>query len=140
VTADLSKIIEADLILTGASAQKGFLNYSLFKNNAVVVDIAVPANITPKQLEELRIFKPNVTYILGGIAKMPQGQHLDARFFPLPLGESYACLAETISLGFDAKVKHLNIGQLDKQMVINVERIAKDVGFSLASFKTKNSI
>lgn len=140
VTSDLSKIIQADLVLTGASAQKGFLDYTYFKNRAVVVDIAVPANITTEQLEELKIFKPEVTYILGGIAKMPLEQHLNARFFPLPLGESFACLAETISLGFYPHEKHLNIGQLDKQMVLEVEKLAKNTGFSLASFKIKNSI
>ena len=71
--------------------------------------IAVPANNTSGQLEELKNFKPEVTYILRRIAKMHVGQHL-------------------------------NIGQLDKQMVLEVEKLAKNTGFSLASFKIKNSI
>lgn len=139
-SADLTKIVEADIVLSGTSSSSGFLTLDLFKKNAVIVDIAVPATIKKELLEKIDSERPDVTYHLGGIAQFPQDQSLDLYLFPLGKGESFACMAETFSIGFSGEKNFLNIGDLNKKTVQDVDKLAKKAGFSLGKTKTKSSL
>ncbi len=140
MTTELDSLLDADLILSGASSQKGFLNSNLFKKNAVIVDVAVPANISPEELAKLQNSRPDLTYVLGGKVKLPSQQKLTSALFPLPAGESFACMAETFALGFYPELRLMNIGNLHKEQVLQTEKLIKDLGFEMGSFKTKNSL
>lgn len=139
-TNDVSMIRESDIVLCGASASSGFLTLDLFKPNAVIVDVAVPPSIKADMLDKLHNERPDLTYHLGGVARIPRNQTLDFFIFPLGENECYACMAETFSLGFSGKKNFLNIGDLNKDIVIEVQNIAKDVGFVLGSYKSKSSL
>jgi acetylornithine/succinyldiaminopimelate/putrescine aminotransferase/predicted amino acid dehydrogenase len=141
LTADLSQIKNAQVVLTGASSHKGFLTHKDFAQDAVVVDIAVPANITPEELIELKRERPDLTYLMGGIAQFPLEQSLNADFFPLRTGESFACMAETFALGLTSSDKQfLHIGPLNKKMVLQAQTMANKAGFKLGRFKSKASL
>ncbi len=137
---DVSKISESDIVLCGASAANGFLSIEMFKENAIVVDIAVPASINQNMLNKLRKERPDITYHLGGTAQIPKDQSVECLAFPLEKNECYACMAETFSLGFSGKKNFLNIGDLNKKIVLEVQDIALRVGFNLGSYKEKNSL
>lgn len=139
-SSDVTTINQADIVLCGASASNGFLNLDLFKQNAVVVDVAVPPSIKPEMLAKLEAERPDLTYHLGGVAQIPLGQSIDLFIFPLGQNECYACMAETFSLGFSKRKNFLNIGDLNKDIVLEVQDIAKDVGFVLGSYKQKSSL
>lgn len=139
-TSDVTTIRESDIVLCGASASNGFLTLDLFKENAVVVDVAVPPSIKPELAQELQFARPDLTYHLGGVASIPHGQSLDFFIFPLGENECYACMAETFSLGFSGRKNFLNIGDLNKDIVLEVQNIANDVGFVLGSYKNKSSL
>jgi acetylornithine/succinyldiaminopimelate/putrescine aminotransferase/predicted amino acid dehydrogenase len=140
VTSDLNSIKEADIVMSGASASTGFLTLDLFKHNAVIVDVAVPPSIKPDLLASLEKERSDLTYHLGGVASLPQDQSINFFVFPLGHNESYACMAETFSIGFSDKKNFLNIGDLDKQIVQEVESIAANVGFTLGRSKDKSSL
>ena len=140
ITNDLNEIKEADIILSGTSASTGFLSLDLFKQNAVIVDVAVPPSIKPDLLASLEKERSDLTYHLGGVASIPQNQSIDLFVFPLETNESYACMAETFSIGFSGKKNFLNIGDLDKAIVKEVESIADQVGFTLGRAKDKSSL
>jgi len=131
-TSNIEKIKQADLVLCGASSSKSFLDVSLFKENAIVVDIAVPPSVKGT--------RPDLTYHMGGVAKIPNKMSID--FFILPLGEneSYACMAETFAIGFSGEKDLLHIGDLNNDVVKKVEVLAKKAGFELGNYKTKSSL
>jgi acetylornithine/succinyldiaminopimelate/putrescine aminotransferase/predicted amino acid dehydrogenase len=139
-TSDLTTIAEADVVLSGTSSSAGFLTLDLFKQNAVIVDIAVPPTIKKELLNQIELTRSDLTYHLGGIAQFPRNQSLDCILFPLGKNESYACMAETFSIGFSGKKNFLNIGDLNKDIVLEVEGIAKEAGFILGKNKTSISL
>jgi acetylornithine/succinyldiaminopimelate/putrescine aminotransferase/predicted amino acid dehydrogenase len=133
-------IKESDIVLCGASASNGFLDLDLFKENAVIVDVAVPPSIKPELVAQIETNRPDLTYHLGGVASIPNGDSID--FFILPLGknECYACMAETFSLGFSGKKNVLNIGDLSKAAVVEIQELADKAGFTLGNYKDKSSL
>lgn len=139
-SSDLSLIKSADIVLSGTSASTGFLTLDLFKENSVVVDIAVPATIKKDLLDQLRVTRPDVTYHLGGVAHTPQDQNIGFYIFPLGEKESFACMAETFSIGFSQKKNFLNIGDLNKGIVLEVEALANKAGFTLGKNKVNHSL
>ena len=139
-SSDINLIKEADVVLSGTSSSSGFLTLDLFKKNSVIVDIAVPATIKKELLEEITTTRPDVTYHLGGIAEFPQEQSLCFPLFPLGKKESFACMAETFSIGFSGKSNFLNIGDLNKAIVQQVEGLAAEAGFKLGNTKTSSSL
>jgi acetylornithine/succinyldiaminopimelate/putrescine aminotransferase/predicted amino acid dehydrogenase len=139
-TSNLMNISNADVVLSGTSSSTGFLTLDLFKKDAVIVDIAVPPTIKKELLDQIELTRPDLTYHLGGIAQFPKNQSLDLFLFPLGKNESYACMAETFSIGFSGKKNFLNVGDLNKDIVLEVEGIAREVGFSLGNNKTNSSL
>jgi len=139
-TSDINMISQADVVLSGTSSSTGFLTLDLFKKNSVIVDIAVPATIKKELLDQITTKRPDVTYHLGGIAEFPQEQSLNFPLFPLGKNESFACMAETFSIGFSGKSNFLNIGDLNKAIVQQVEGLAAEAGFKLGNTKTSSSL
>ncbi len=139
-TSDVNKIKQSDIILCGASASNGFLSTDLFKEDAIVVDVAVPPSIKPEMLNKLKSERPDITYHLGGVALIPKNQTIDFFIFPLGENECFACMAETFTLGFSGKNHFLNIGDLTKEIVMDVQHLAEKAGFTLGSYKNKSSL
>jgi predicted amino acid dehydrogenase len=139
-TSDLSLVKECEIVLCGASASNGFLSPEMFKESAVVVDVAVPPSIKPELLHKLKTERTDLIYHLGGVAQIPKNQSLDFFIMPLDNNECYACMAETFSLGFSGKKNFLNIGDLNKNLVLEVQQMARQSGFVLGSYKSKSSL
>lgn len=140
VTTDLNELPSCAIVITGASSGTGFLAPEHFARNGVVVDVAVPANIRPEVLERLRSERPDVSYCLGGVAKLPGEQSIVTPLFPLATNESFACMAETFALGFSAERDVRHIGNLTKRMVARSADLARSAGFGLGSLKTGHSL
>jgi len=94
------------------------------KEKAAVIDISVPSNVDPSVFEE----RPDVTAFHGALAKLPTDQVLATDWMPLPRGQIYACLAETIALGLSGHSGHFSIGTLRKQQVPDALRLAAEPG------------
>lgn len=139
-TSDVAQLPTADIVLCGASASTGFLTLDLFKTDAVIVDVAVPPTIKPELLNKIETDRPDLTYHLGGVARIPQGASIDFFVFPLGVNECYACMAETFTIGFSGRTGILNIGDLNKATVMEVQELAEEVGFVLGNYKSKSSL
>jgi predicted amino acid dehydrogenase len=66
-------------------------------------------------------------------------QGLQASFFPLPKGQVFACMAETMILAFMKKNHYLALGHLGRKQVEQTLLWAKNLGFHLADIKQKAS-
>jgi acetylornithine/succinyldiaminopimelate/putrescine aminotransferase/predicted amino acid dehydrogenase len=139
-SSEIADIQTADIVLCGASASIGLLSLELLKPNAVIVDVAVPPTIRPEMLAKLEVERPDVTYHLGGVAKIPNADSIDFFVFPLGINECYACMAETFSLGFSGQENLLNIGDLNKNVVMQVQQLADQAGFVLGNYKSMSSL
>lgn len=139
-SSDLTRINETDIVLCGASASKSFLELSNFKENAIIVDIAVPQSMSPQLIKDMTLIRPDLTYHLGGVAEIPHAQSIDSILFPLPEKECFACMAETFSLSFHGNEQTLNIGDLNKDTVLKVSELAREAGFTLGNYKEKSSL
>ncbi len=130
---------EADIVITGTSSPKPFIDASACKKNSVVVDVGVPQNVIPASLE----LRSDISYIQGGMAKLPlhngDVQIIDTSAFTPEQGTTHACLAETIILTMADKKNFSNTGRLSKDMIFEIEKIALEQGFSLANFKISKS-
>ena len=140
VSSDISKVRDADIVLCGASSSSGFLDLELFKKDSIIVDVAVPPTIKPELLAKMKDERSDLTYHLGGVAQIPNDESIDFYVMPLGKNECFACMAETFSLGFSGEKAHLNIGDLSKALVKDVERLAAQAGFVLGSYKKKSSL
>ncbi|HXH74638.1 MAG TPA: aminotransferase class III-fold pyridoxal phosphate-dependent enzyme [Bacteriovoracaceae bacterium] len=139
-SSEITDIQEAEIVLCGASASTGFLTLDHFKKDAVIVDVAVPPTIKPEMLVKIGTDRPDLTYHLGGVARIPNGASINFSIFPLGVNECYACMAETFALGFSGKENLLNIGDLNKSVVMEVQVMADKAGFVLGSYKSKSSL
>jgi predicted amino acid dehydrogenase len=136
VEADASALRQADVVLAAANAPKPFLSAEVFAAGAVVCDLSVPAAVQP----EVREVRPDVLVIGGGIARLPFGEAHGILGFPLPPGQVYGCMAETMLLGLEGVRDATFTGFLPAEHVFRLAAMAKRHGFTLAEYKTHTTM
>ena len=132
VEADPSALRQADVVLAAANAPTPFLGTEVFAEGAVVCDLSVPAAVRP----EVRETRPDVLVIGGGIARLPFGEAHGIIGLPLPPGQVYGCMAETMLLGLEGVRDATFTGFLPAEHVFRLAAMAKRHGFMLAEYKT----
>ncbi len=130
-TVDLEKLSTCDVVVLGTNSSRQFLLPEHLKNRAIVLDISVPSNVHPLVLAE----RPDVEVFQGGYARLPAGQSLGDDLFPVPDGETYACMAETLTLALHGYGSDYSLGALSKAQVFRILEMAREVGIGLGSLK-----
>lgn len=121
---DLSLIKEADIVLIATSASKAFLGASDFKKGSLVVDLSIPCNCFDSVKND-----PDITFVNGGMIKLPQQETFNIGGIPLSKGMSYACLAETILMGMEGLTTSFSFGNIETEDVLQIGSIAEKHGF-----------
>jgi acetylornithine/succinyldiaminopimelate/putrescine aminotransferase/predicted amino acid dehydrogenase len=132
IDADPSVLRQADVVLAAANAPTPFLTADHFAEGAVVCDLSVPAAVCPS-VKEMR---SDVLVIGGGIARLPFGESHGILGLPLPPGQVYGCMAETMLLGLEGVRDATFTGMLPAEHVYRLAAMAKRHGFTLAEYKT----
>ncbi len=101
-------------------------------DGAIVCDLSVPAAVRP----DVREARPDLLLIGGGIARLPFGEAHGIVGFPLPPGQVYGCMAETMLLGLEGVRDATFTGFLPAEHVYRLAAMAKRHGFTLAEYKT----
>ncbi len=104
------------------------------RSGAVVCDVARPADVDPRILEE----RNDVLVLEGGLVQLPEkvnfGPNLGYRD-----GVTLACLSETILLALEGDYQDYSIGQkLSLDTVHYLRSLAQKHGFTLAGLKMGN--
>jgi len=107
---------DCDAIVLGTNTTDHLLTPEVLAADAVVVDISVPSNVDPRVLQE----RPDVAAFHGALAMLPNDQAIETDWMPLPEGQVYACLAETITLGLTGHEGHYSLGALRKEQVTDI--------------------
>ena len=76
----------------------------------------------------------------GGIARLPFGEDHGIVGLPLPPGQVYGCMAETMLLGLEGVRDATFTGNLPAEHVFRLAAMAKRHGFALADYKTHGTM
>lgn len=133
MTADLDRLLQADLVLTVTSAVEAIVQPKHLKPGAVVCDVARPRDVSKAVAEQ----RDDVFVFEGGLVEVPG---LDASFnfdFGFPPKTCYACMAETIALALEGRYENYSLGKdLTITQVAEIAGIARRHGFKLAGFRS----
>ncbi len=101
----------------------------------VICDISIPHDVS----SEVLLSCPNVTVIQGGVVRLPFNDDFVIGGIPLEAGHIFACLAETILMGFGDADFEGSIGPITPDGVETTLKMAQAHGFTLGRLKTERS-
>jgi fatty aldehyde-generating acyl-ACP reductase len=119
----------ADVVLSATNATKPIIEPQQLKHDAVVVDVALPPDVSPRVGWE----RGDVLVVEGGIVDVPG--EVDFNFdFGLPSGKAYACMAETMVLALDGRYESYSLGKrVQVEQVHEIAQLARKHGFRLSA-------
>ncbi|RLF57741.1 MAG: hypothetical protein DRN27_07165 [Thermoplasmata archaeon] len=113
---------DADVIVTATSHPTALLNSSHFKENAIVVDVSQPPNLS----YDVCIQRPDILRVDGGFVDSPTGFNVPL----MPPGKIFACIAEVIMQAMENEKKN-HVGSIDLSHLHKTEELARKHGFEL---------
>jgi acetylornithine/succinyldiaminopimelate/putrescine aminotransferase/predicted amino acid dehydrogenase len=93
--------------------------------SAIICDIAVPGDTAPEVAEE----RPDVLLLEGGAVQLPDNPDFSIAGLPLPPGQTYACVAETLLMGLEGERGHGTFGAVTTAGVRKALDAARKHGF-----------
>ena len=123
---------DADIIISATSSSGDIIKPEYLKSGALVCDVSLPHDVC----REVATLRPDVLVIEGGLMNVPNNVNLNYDF-GFPPGIALACMTETMALCMEGRFETFSIGrglQIDK--VLEIEKIAKRQGFTLAGFRS----
>jgi predicted amino acid dehydrogenase len=130
-TDDYRHLRDCDVIICATNSVQPFLISELLKQNAIIIDISVPTNVHADVLRN----RPDVVAMQGGLVQLPGSQPVASTCSPTPIGNTYACLAETLMMGFLKVQTPYSIGPLTKAGVLRALEDSRKVGYELGQLR-----
>lgn len=132
-TIDISRIREADAIVTVTSSDAEIILPQHLRPGALVCDVARPRDVSMRVSKE----RPDVLVIEGGVVSVP-GPNLNFNTnFGFPPKTAYACMSETIMLSLENRAESFTLGKdVSVEQVDETQAMAKKHGFKLAGFRS----
>ena len=132
-TTDITRLQEADAIVTVSSAAKELILPEHLRPGCVVCDVARPRDVSARVARD----RPDVLVIEGGVVKVPGDVEFNFNFgFPEKM--AYACMSETMILALegDKSLFNFTVGKdVSVEQVDTISRLAEKHGFELARFR-----
>ena len=133
-TTDVSRIREADAVVTVTSTDIEVILPEHLKQGAIVCDVARPRDVSVRVAKE----RPDVLVIEGGVVKVPGD--VDFHFnFGFPAQTAYACMSETMILALEGNpdLFDYTLGKdVSEEQVRGIAALADKHGFGLAGFRS----
>src|SRR5688572_26165268 len=133
IATDPSAVATADVVLAATNAPDPCLFAHHFAKDAIVCDLSVPAAVS----RDVLVIRPDVLLLNGGIARLPFGEDHGIIGFPLPAGQVYGCMGETMLLGLEGVRDATFTGTLPVENVFRLKAMADRHGFTLAEYKLR---
>ncbi len=116
------KTKDADIIVTATSHPTALLDSKHLKENAIVVDVSQPPNISPERCQQ----RPDILRVDGGYVDFPT--HYNIPF--MPTGKIFACIVEVIMQTMEDERQN-HVGSIDIEHLRKTGKWAKKYGFTL---------
>jgi acetylornithine/succinyldiaminopimelate/putrescine aminotransferase/acyl-CoA synthetase (AMP-forming)/AMP-acid ligase II/predicted amino acid dehydrogenase/acyl carrier protein len=124
---------EVDVVVCCTSTTERIVREEYLRQNAIVCDVSRPSNVAL----DVRMRRPDVTVLDGGIVRMPGDSMLGFNASIGP-GNAYACMAETMMLALEHRYQDVSLGfDLPLEDVLEMERLAEELGFRALLEQTK---
>jgi predicted amino acid dehydrogenase len=120
----LDRVKKADIVITATSHPEALLKSNHLKENAIVVDVSQPSNLSLKVCQS----RPDIIRIDGGLVDFPNAYRLPIP--GLPPGKNLACITESIMQAME-KDKNNYVGSINLNHLKKTEIWAKKYGFTL---------
>ncbi|MDD4976112.1 MAG: aminotransferase class III-fold pyridoxal phosphate-dependent enzyme [Bacteriovorax sp.] len=127
---ELTDLKDCEIVIVGTNSAAEIIVSEHIKFGAIVLDISVPSNVQSEVKK-----RKDVTYLQGGLAKLPFEQVVDHPWVPLETGDCFACMAETIAMGLHGLDYSYSLGRMNKPQVIESLKLAADVGIVLGGLR-----
>lgn len=131
IETNLDKLNECNIVVVATSDSKAFLNKSHFRKGTLIIDISVPLNCDQELLND-----PDYTVIKGGVVDLPNAEALHPPGLNLKKGQAFACMVETMLMGFENAKGSYSFGELLEEQTDDIGKRVKDVGFVINTPKT----
>ncbi len=129
---DITRISEADVVVTATSNTEEMVTPDLLKHGAVICDISRPPNVS----REVHRVRDDVLVIDGGVIALPGRPDLGWDF-GFDQGLAYACMAETMMLALEQRYEHASIGSnLTLDFMLYTRQLASKHGFEMAQLRS----
>jgi predicted amino acid dehydrogenase len=115
---------DADVIITATSHPEALLNSSHIKNNAIVVDVSQPPNLSIDSCKK----RPDIIRVDGGYVDLPFSNKI--RIPGIPQGKIFSCVAEVIMQAMENERKN-HVGSIEISHLKKTEEWALKYGFVL---------
>lgn len=131
LSADISDVRQADVVLTVTNAIDTIIGPEHLKPGAVVCDVARPRDVSRRVVEE----RNDVLVIDGGMVAVPGT--VDFGFdFGFPPRMAYACMAETMLLALEGRYESHTLGKdIKLTQVASIASLADKHGFGIGGFR-----
>lgn len=128
ISSDLNVLRECNLIISATNAHQLVVRTAHIARRPVVIcDVATPSDVEPR----ISARRPEAVVLQGGVIKLPFGQECRIGGMPLPRGEIYGCLAETMIMGLEAIHQRYSYGCLSADRVRQITLLARKHGFDI---------
>ncbi|MDB4303203.1 aminotransferase class III-fold pyridoxal phosphate-dependent enzyme [Desulfosarcina sp.] len=124
ITWNLNDLREYDIIVVATNQGIPFLESKHFKKDAFICDISVPSSC----LDEL-LRNDDIKIVRGGIVYLPNQEMLYPKGLPIEKGQAFACMCETMLLGFEQSETTYSFGELLKSQVQKIGEVGEKHGF-----------
>ncbi|MDH3445766.1 MAG: aminotransferase class III-fold pyridoxal phosphate-dependent enzyme, partial [Deltaproteobacteria bacterium] len=130
-TTDLSRVREANLVISSVNSPLPILGSEHFRPDAIVCDISVPASVLPRLADS----RTDMALFQGGVVVLPHKEPIDIPGFPLTRGYAFACMAEGMLLALEGIYDHSFTGPVSTEKVTRIQAFAEKHGFDLKEYK-----
>ncbi|MFA6238169.1 MAG: aminotransferase class III-fold pyridoxal phosphate-dependent enzyme [Bacteriovorax sp.] len=127
---ELIDLADCEIVIVGTNSSAEIILSEHIKEGAIVLDISIPSNVQSAVKK-----RKDVTYLQGGLAKLPFDQVVDHPWVPLKTGDCFACMAETIALGLHQIDKSYSMGRMNKPQVLDSLKLARETGIVLGGLR-----
>lgn len=105
---------KADVVVTATSHPTALLRSEHLKENAIVVDVSQPPNLSPEVCQK----RTDICRIDGGFVDLPK--HFSYQVPGIPKGKIFSCVAEIIMQAIESEKKN-HVGSIDMNHIKKTE-------------------
>ena len=130
VVDNLEELSSCRLIVTASNSPEPLIYpHHLSAGPVAICDISLPADVA----EEVKIKRPDVLVITGGVVKLPHDHDFSIGGIPLSKGHVFACMGETLLMGLEGASTHGSYGSVTLSGVERAMAMAEKHGFTLGN-------
>lgn len=130
----LEALSRCELIVSASNAPEPLIYpHHLAAGPVVICDISLPPDVS----EEVRVERPDVLVVQGGVVLLPDNDDFSVGGIFLPEGHVFACMGETLLMGLESDFAGSS-GRVTAAGVETAMAIAERHGFQLGAFCTSS--